>query len=455
MIIWRLSAVLGLSALFLGSGCWEKAKEGAKPAEAKVAEVKLVKVSKRSLVRAITQPAQVLPFEEAILHAKVTGYVKQVLADIGDEVKGPVFGPMGKVMTPGTALLRIDAPEILQDWRQKKAMEKLAEEELALKRDMEKVSAAAIESAQAGLEETRAGILRVDAAFLRWKTEYDRISKLVSGKVLDEQTGDEALNQFKSAESSKEEMAARVKQAQARLDKARAEMAQAKGETRVAAAKILVAEAEAKKSEALVAYTILETPFDGVITSRKVDPGKLVHEDSANKGEPLFTISKIDPVRLVIEVPEIDSPLVNAGAQVQVSLHALPGKEITGKVSRISWALDQSSRTLRAEVDLENPQREVRPGMFATARILAPLPEALVLPVAALVRSPEGSFAFTVEGGKAKRVELRLGRVEGDFAQVTGIRLEAGGEWQAAPQDLEFIASGAASLAPGQPVLVK
>jgi len=303
------------------------------------------------------------------------------------------------------------------------------------------------------MQEAKASIVRTNANLERWKSENERIAKLVSGKVLDEQTGDETLNQFKSAQSLKEESAARVKQAQAKLDRAEAELEQSKSETLVAQSKLMVSKAETRKMEAMVRYTQINAPFDGIITNRKVDPGRLVHEDSANKGDALFTVAKMDPVRLFIEVPEQDSPLVQDGAEAKVTLQAFAGKEFSGKVTRTSWALNMASRTLRAEIDIPNKDLTIRPGMFANARILANLPECVVLPTAALVRSAEGAFAFVVEDGKAKRVDVRLGRVEGDLAEVTGIRTNpAETTWQEIPMTLEFIASGATTIAPGQAV---
>jgi membrane fusion protein (multidrug efflux system) len=113
-----------------------------------------------------------------------------------------------------------------------------------------------------------------------------------------------------------------------------------------------------------------------------------------------------------------------------------------------------ASRTLRAEIDIPNKDLTIRPGMFANARILAILPECVVLPTTALVRSADGAFAFVVEDGKAKRVDVRLGRVEGDLAEVTGMRANpAETTWQEVPLTMEFIASGATTLAPGQAVM--
>ena len=446
------TALLGLMAL--GCARPESTQLTTPAAPAKAVEVKLTKPSRQKLVRTISQPAQVLPYEEAVIHAKVTGYVQQVFVDIGDKVKGPVLDANGSELKPGSKLIRLDVPELIEDLNHRKALEKLASDEVALKKNMEKVSQTHIESAQANMQEAKASILRTNANLERWKSENERIAKLVSGKVLDEQTGDETLNQFKSAQSLQEETAARVKQARAKLDRAEAELEQSKSETLVAQSKLMVSKAETRKMEAMVRYTQINAPFDGIITQRKVDPGRLVHEDSANKGDALFTVAKMDPVRLFIEVPEQDSPLVHDGAEAKVTLQAFSGKEFSGKVTRTSWALNMASRTLRAEIDIPNKDLTIRPGMFANARILAILPECVVLPTTALVRSADGAFAFVVEDGKAKRVDVRLGRVEGDLAEVTGMRANpAETTWQEVPLTMEFIASGATTLAPGQAVM--
>jgi RND family efflux transporter MFP subunit len=275
----------------------------------------------------------------------------------------------------------------------------------------------------------------------------------VQSKVLDEQTRDEVLNLVKAAESTKDEIMAKVKHAEATVAKSKAEAAKARIAILSAESRLDVTKAELRKAEALAAYTTIYAPFDGVVTKRSVDPGKLVQDNSSPNTEPLFIISQIDPVRVVVEVPEIENAYVNPGEDALVTFHALPGKEFSCKVSRISWALDSSSRNLRAEIDLPNPEGILRPGMYASIRIKAVLAEAFVLPLGAIVRTPDGAFGFKIVDGKAQKVDLKIGRVEGEWVELLGTR-EAGStsDWKAIDTKEAFISANVATLSPGQPV---
>jgi RND family efflux transporter MFP subunit len=322
-----------------------------------------------------------------------------------------------------------------------------------LEKKQAEVADAFLLSTEAGLVEAKAGIQRAQASYDRWHSENKRVSALVQSKVLDEQTRDEVLNLVKAAESTKDEIMAKVKHAEATVAKSKAEAAKARIAILSAESRLDVTKAELRKTEALAAYTTIYAPFDGVVTKRSVDPGKLVQDNSSPNTEPLFIISQIDPVRVVVDVPEIENAYVNPGEDALVTFHALPGKEFSCKVSRISWALDSSSRNLRAEIDLPNPEGILRPGMYASIRIKAVLAEAFVLPLGAIVRTPDGAFGFKIVDGKAQKVDLKIGRVEGEWVELLGTR-EAGStsDWKAIDTKDEFISANVATLSPGQPV---
>ena len=436
----------------VANGCADKpvAIKDEKTVGMKQVEVKLVTPVKQKLVHTISQPGTLRANEEAMIHAKVVGYAALVMVDIGAKVKGPVYETGGKLVKQGSKLLVVDVPEIVEEVQHKKALMDFAKVGVDLEKKQAEVADAFLLSTEAGLVEAKAGIQRAQASYDRWHSENKRVSALVQSKVLDEQTRDEVLNLVKAAESTKDEIMAKVKHAEATVAKSKAEAAKA----RIA---ILSAESrlDVTKAEALAAYTTIYAPFDGVVTKRSVDPGKLVQDNSSPNTEPLFIISQIDPVRVVVDVPEIENAYVNPGEDALVTFHALPGKEFSCKVSRISWALDSSSRNLRAEIDLPNPEGILRPGMYASIRIKAVLAEAFVLPLSAIVRSPDGAFGFKIVDGKAQKVDLKIGRVEGEWVDLLGTR-EAGStsDWKPIDTKDEFISANVATLSPGQPVSI-
>jgi len=450
--------VLAMGLLYLvANGCADKpiVIKDEKTTTLKQVEVKLVTPVKQKLVHIISQPGTLRANEEAMIHAKVVGYASQVMVDIGTKVKGPVYENGGKLLIQGSKLLIIDVPEIIEEVLHKKALMDFARVGVDLEKKQAEVADAFLLSTEAGLVEARAGVQRAQASYDRWHSENKRISSLVQSKVLDEQTRDEVLNLVKAAESTKDEIMAKVKHAEAMVAKSKAEAAKARIAILSAESRLDVTKAELRKAEALAAYTTIYAPFDGVVTKRSVDPGKLVQDNSSPSNEPLFIISQIDPVRVIVEVPEIENAYVNPGEMAIVTFHALPGKDFSCKVSRISWALDASSRNLRAEIDLPNPEGILRPGMYASIRIKAVLAEAFVLPLSAIVRTPDGAFGFKISEGKAQKIDLKIGRVEGEWVELLGLR-EAGStsNWKPIDTQEEFIAGNVSGISPGQPVAI-
>jgi multidrug resistance efflux pump len=288
----------------------------------KQVEVKLVSPVKQKLVHTISQPGTLRANEEAMIHAKVVGYAALVMVDIGAKVKGPVYETGGKLVKQGSKLLVVDVPEIVEEVQHKKALMDFAKVGVDLEKKQAEVADAFLLSTEAGLVEARAGIQRAQASYDRWHSENKRVSALVQSKVLDEQTRDEVLNLVKAAESTKDEIMAKVKHAEATVAKSKAEAAKARIAILSAESRLDVTKAELRKAEALAAYTTIYAPFDGVVTKRSVDPGKLVQDNSSPNTEPLFIISQIDPVRVVVDVPEIENAYVNPGCARYLSCTA-------------------------------------------------------------------------------------------------------------------------------------
>src|SRR5205085_12667815 len=135
----------------------------------------------------------------------------------------------------------------------------------------------------------------------------------------------------------------------AKVAAAEADVQAAEANRAVAAAQVHVAEAEAQRLEALLRYTKIVAPFDGVVTRRLVNRGDLVQAATASRTMPLFTVQRIDTVRVFCEVPENAAAHVAKGAPAAVKVYALDGKTIEGKVTRFAAALNPETRTMRTE----------------------------------------------------------------------------------------------------------
>jgi membrane fusion protein (multidrug efflux system) len=175
-----------------------------------------------------------------------------------------------------------------------------------------------------------------------------------------------------------------------------------------------VARASLDQSETLLRYATITAPFNGIITQRNVDPGALIQASS-----PIVGLMDFSKVRLQVSVPEVEASRVAVGQPVLVTTDNLPGTHFDGKVTRFTYALDAVSRTMLAEVMLDNPDLALRPGMLVTARIGIEHKEgALLMPVDSLVMEKANAFAYTIDGGKATKHPIEIGFNDGQNVEV-------------------------------------
>ena len=190
-----------------------------------------------------------------------------------------------------------------------------------------------------------------------------------------------------------------------------------------------VAEANVAQVEAMRSYLTLLSPFDGVVTLRRVDPGHLVQPASASGG-PLLVVARTDKMRITAPCRNSTRHSSMWGTKQSIEVQSLRGAEFAGKVSRTSLALDEGSRTLDAIVDLENSDGRLRPGMYATARLtLQERKDVLTLPSAAVIRQGKEAFCFRHLDGKAVKTPVQLGiRVGDDFEVTSGLACRRSGD---------------------------
>ena len=183
-----------------------------------------------------------------------------------------------------------------------------------------------------------------------------------------------------------------------------------------AAAQGLGLRAPATGAGARLSDTRLIAPMDGVVLSRRVDPGALVGPSTG----PVLTVVATDALRVFVPVTERDAASVQLGQTAELTVDALPGRTFSARVSRLAPAFDPVTRTLDAEVLVPNPDGALRPGMYGRALIVTGVhPGAVVAPVSALQRAGERWFAFVVRDGRASRREVAVGIEDGEDLEVT------------------------------------
>jgi membrane fusion protein (multidrug efflux system) len=201
-----------------------------------------------------------------------------------------------------------------------------------------------------------------------------------------------------------------------------------------------VAEAAVSLASARLAKTEIRAPFSGVIGLRVVSVGDYVKE-----GADVVNLESIDPLKVDFRVPEIYLSQVQAGQTLSVALDALPGKAFDGKVSAVNPLLDAAGRSLVIRAVVGNPDRSLRPGMFARVKLITrDERDALVIPEQAIVPQGDEQYVFRVVDGKATRVKVAIGqRRDAKVEVLNGL----------APNDV-IVTAGQLKLRDGMPVTI-
>src|SRR5262249_28436013 len=183
-----------------------------------------------------------------------------------------------------------------------------------------------------------------------------------------------------------------------------------------------IATANRERTETLLSYARITAPFSGIVTARFVDPGAFIPSatsGSAAQTAAIVTVSDFNTVRAQVALPELEASLAQVGQSVKLTVEGLAGKTFDAKISRLSYALDDATKTMLVEADLPNPALALRPGMYATVKVgVEKHTEALLIPVEALVMERVNSFAFVADGGKAKKTPIKIGFNDGTKVEI-------------------------------------
>ena len=195
--------------------------------------------------------------------------------------------------------------------------------------------------------------------------------------------------------------------------------------------------------------TLLEAPFDGIITGKYLEDGELYSGAPGMSGKAaVVTLMQINPVKIIVSISEQYFPLIRNGMKVRVAADVYPDKSFDGTIFRVHPTIDAMSRTFRAEVRISNGSELLRPGMFARAFIDMGEVETVVIP-ASTVMLQEGTnerYVFVIENGVAVRKPVTLGQRFDDRLEIAGGDLKVGDA---------LVTEGQARLNNGQQVEIK
>jgi RND family efflux transporter MFP subunit len=228
------------------------------------------------------------------------------------------------------------------------------------------------------------------------------------------------------------ELGAQRAEAQAKLLGDRSTLDRLKGASQtpgaVAAHEVELAEATAQADQArldalrtMEQYLVVTAPFDGVVTERDVHPGALVGPQTGPKDTPMLRIEQVSKLRLTVPVPESVLGAIAEGAPASFTVRAFPGVKFSGVTSRIAHSVDERTRSMAVELDVDNSDGRLAPGMFADVSwpVKRTTPSTFV-PPAAIAQTTEKSFVLRVKDGVAEQVPVQRGVPQGDLVEVFG-----------------------------------
>jgi RND family efflux transporter MFP subunit len=312
----------------------------------------------------LTIAGEFKPFQDVDVHAKVAGYIRKIFVDVGDHVK------------TGQTLAILEVPELAAQVSGADAAVLAAQEQ--------------IRRAQGDLQRAESSHAAAHSAYTRLKQAAASRAGLVAQQEVDD-------SQAKDLES------------EAQCSSAQAELSAAKQQ-------LEVAKANQRQYSALSDYTRIVAPFAGVITNRYADTGALVAAGTSSSTQAIAVVrlAQISVLRLVLPIPESVAGQVRLGDPVKVRVQAL-NSDFQGKVSRFADSLDVQTRTMETEIDVENRDGRLMPGMYTETRLsLRDKKNVLTIPLEAVSRNGDDATVLAVNAqDSVEERHVRLG-VEDD-----------------------------------------
>ncbi len=379
--------------------------------------VKTVRPVREALKREIVQqPAHVLAYEHADVFAKISGYLDK-FGQVADG-KGRMRDlDLGDYVQKDQILAELSVPEMKQEKQQKEALVRQAQEELKQAEATELAAKAQVQAARAKQAEAEAMVAKAEEEEFARKLEHERYELLYQKSTVTKEQLVEKLSWYRSSQAGRTAAQAGVESAKANVQVEEAKLVKAAADIKSAEARIEVAKANLQHTQAMLDYGIIRAPYAGQIARRHVHTGVFIQSAASGKPEPLFTILKVDRLRIVADIPSSEAIGVRIGQPVALQVNGLFERP-RGTVVRLAKALDPSTRTLRIEAELESIPKALGPGMFGYVTItVVDDPGAVLLPISALLPG-EKPAVLIVNSGKAVRQEMELGFSDGTRVQV-------------------------------------
>ena len=413
----KVCAVLAISAaIFFGiSSIGSAATNASASANTKKTEKEIVtpvfsEIIKTGLIsQRIRTTGEIKPVLGVTINPEASGKIENILVDIGDFVK------------KGQVLAQINDETQQAQYEQAKAALNLAHTAV----ESQKV---AIESAKSSLVSAKAAVEASESQLKNLAVTRKRLEKLFSEGAISRQDVDDIITKYDNASANHISAQTNVKRASDAIQTALMGLEMRNAE-------LVQAQANLNAVKVNLDKTIVDAPFDGVITARYDDPGA-----NANVSKALFAIEQNDPVKIIGSVGEKDIYQLEAGqTAVRVTVDSI-ASEFKGIIKKIYPSIDSSSRTGKIEIYMDNKDAKLRTGMFAKIDILVSThDDVVVISRDAVVKSEDRYFTYVIENNRAVKRYVTIGIFDDTKVEILkGIKA---GERMIA-KGLEFVREG-------------
>lgn len=389
----RTCQIALLVALAAAAGACSKSETAeARSSEGTPKPVAVTAVKKDSVRRTIDVVGTLTAVDQVTVSSEAEGKVRTILADLGDRVRA------------GQALVQLDNEKQQYTFEQQQA---------ALARTLAQYGAPDPEHLPE-IENTP-DVRRANADLVQATRAYDRANELFKRTLVSQQDFEDA---------------------RAALQGKKAAYDVSLQNARNLRASIQASEAAMKLAARQLRDTDIRAPFDGYVEKRLVNLGELVKAQM-----PVMAIVKLDPLKVTAEIPEKMAPWIADGRPVELHVDAYPSRTFAGKVTRISPAVNTSTRAFPFEAVVPNSDAALKPGTFARVHVESgKVDDILTLPYGALQYRYGVNRVFVVNAGRLNMRELQVGERLGDRIEVVSGVKE--GE-QVATTDVETLNDGA------------
>ena len=404
LVMLLLVAVGAFVASCGGSKANVRKEETAANTQPVAVEVTTAAAIKRDLPRFFEATGSLAGDQQTDVAPQTSGKVVAVGVDIGTYVRR---GQMLVRLDDAELKLRVD--QAAAQVEQAKAAVRQAEEKIGLR------SGQAFDPSR--VAEVSAARVALDLA----EKNLRRAEKLIESGDVSRSFYDEQRSRRDQLKEQYDVAVAQARQNYAGVDVARTNVANAQAQL-----------ALARKN---VSYAVIPAPIDGFVIERTADLGEYVSPQ-----QKVATIVRTNPLRIRIDVPEQSIPEVKVGQSVSITTSAWPDKNFAGRVARIAPNVTATSRTLTVEAEIDNSGNALKPGQFATVRILQQRAEpAVLIPARAVLNDAGVNRVYVIKDGHAEQRLVQTGQTEGDLIEI---RNGVAADEQVATSNLQQLTDG-------------